>query len=145
MPPCKVQDNARNEPRTAKHTDSKITFEDATGAAVLHEISYATKCAECHVLREKEELVTMMFGLHHAAEGRLASLTPRELQIMKLVLIGHPSKNIATDLGISRRTVENYRASIMRRTGSKSLPELARLALAADWTNPISSTALEAA
>lgn len=85
----------------------------------------------------------MMFGLHHAAENRLASLTPREHQIMKLVLVGHPSKNIAADLGISQRTVENHRASIMRRTGSKSIPELARLALAADWTNPDNSTARE--
>jgi ribosomal protein L31E len=38
---------------------------------------------------------------------------------------------IAADLNISRRTVENHRASIMKRTGSKSLPALARLALAA--------------
>ena len=52
---------------------------------------------------------------------------------MELVLAGHPSKNIAADLGISQRTVENHRASIMKATGSKSLPALARLALAADW------------
>jgi two-component system CheB/CheR fusion protein len=50
---------------------------------------------------------------------------------MDMVLAGHPSKNIAADLGISQRTVENHRASIMRKTGSKSLPALARLALAA--------------
>jgi two-component system CheB/CheR fusion protein len=51
--------------------------------------------------------------------------------IIDMVLAGHPSKNIATDLGISQRTVENHRASIMKRTGSGSLPALARLALAA--------------
>ena len=50
---------------------------------------------------------------------------------MERVLAGQPSKNIAADLGISQRTVENHRASIMKRTGSKSLPALARLALAA--------------
>ena len=65
------------------------------------------------------------------AADRVASLTPRERQIMELVLAGHPSKNIAADLGISQRTVENHRAAIMKRTGSKSLPALARLALAA--------------
>jgi len=66
-----------------------------------------------------------------SAAQHLAGLTARQHEIMKLVLAGHPSKNIAADLGISQRTVENHRASIMKRTGSKSLPALARLALAA--------------
>jgi two-component system CheB/CheR fusion protein len=55
---------------------------------------------------------------------------------MHRVLSGHPSKNIAADLHISQRTVENHRSEIMKRTGARSLPELARLALAADWTIP---------
>ena len=50
---------------------------------------------------------------------------------MTMVLAGIPNKNIAADLGISQRTVENHRASIMKKTGSKSLPALARLALVA--------------
>jgi len=66
-----------------------------------------------------------------AAAAQVARLTPRQRQIMTLVLAGHPSKNIAADLGISQRTVENHRATIMHRTGSTSLPALARLALAA--------------
>jgi two-component system, chemotaxis family, CheB/CheR fusion protein len=65
------------------------------------------------------------------AADHLASLTRRQRQIMEMVLAGHPSKNIAADLGISQRTVENHRASIMKKTGSGSLPALARLALAA--------------
>jgi two-component system, chemotaxis family, CheB/CheR fusion protein len=36
-----------------------------------------------------------------AAEKRLAGLTGREYHIVKLVLLGHPSKNIAADLGIA--------------------------------------------
>jgi two-component system CheB/CheR fusion protein len=66
-----------------------------------------------------------------SAAKHISALTPRQRQIMDLVLAGHPSKNIAADLGISQRTVENHRASIMTRTGTKSLPALARLALAA--------------
>jgi two-component system, chemotaxis family, CheB/CheR fusion protein len=62
---------------------------------------------------------------------RVGSLTARQRQILDLVLAGHPSKNIATDLGISQRTVDNHRAAIMRKTGSKSLPALVRTALAA--------------
>jgi two-component system CheB/CheR fusion protein len=66
-----------------------------------------------------------------AAATQIADLTGRQRQIMDLVLAGQPSKNIAADLGISQRTVENHRASIMKKTGAKSLPALARLALAA--------------
>jgi len=65
------------------------------------------------------------------AAGHLVGLTQRQHQIMEMVLAGHPSKNIAADLGISQRTVENHRASIMRKTGVRSLPALARLAIAA--------------
>jgi two-component system CheB/CheR fusion protein len=65
------------------------------------------------------------------AADQLACLTRRQRQIMEMVLAGHPSKNIAADLGISQRTVENHRASIMKRAGVRSLPALARLALAA--------------
>jgi two-component system CheB/CheR fusion protein len=70
-----------------------------------------------------------------AAADRVAHLTSRQRQIMDLVLAGHPSKNIAADLNVSQRTVENHRASIMKKTGSKSLPALARLALAAAWND----------
>ena len=65
------------------------------------------------------------------AATQVASLTTRQRQILDLVLAGHPSKNIAADLGISQRTVDNHRAAIMKKTGSKSLPALIRTALAA--------------
>jgi two-component system, chemotaxis family, CheB/CheR fusion protein len=66
-----------------------------------------------------------------SAVASIAKLTHRQKQIMDLVLAGAPSKNIAADLGISQRTVENHRAQIMTKTETKSLPALARLALAA--------------
>jgi two-component system CheB/CheR fusion protein len=66
-----------------------------------------------------------------AAVHHIANLTVRQRQVMDLILAGRANKNIAADLGISQRTVENHRASIMKKTGSKSLPELARLALTA--------------
>jgi two-component system CheB/CheR fusion protein len=66
-----------------------------------------------------------------SAANHIGGLTARQRQIMDMVLAGHPSKNIAADLGISQRTVENHRALIMKKTGAKSLPALARLAIAA--------------
>ena len=65
------------------------------------------------------------------AADRVARLTGRQRQIMELVLAGHPNKNIAADLRISQRTVENHRAMIMRKMGVRSVPALARLALVA--------------
>ena len=62
------------------------------------------------------------------AATHVAILTTRQREIMDLVLNGHPSKNIAADLGISQRTVENHRAAIMQKMRVKSLPELARKA-----------------
>jgi two-component system CheB/CheR fusion protein len=80
-----------------------------------------------------------------SAVGHLVGLTPRQIQVMDMVLAGHPSKNIAADLGISQRTVENHRGRIMKRTGSNSLPALARLALIAaggDTEPPIAPAAI---
>ena len=69
------------------------------------------------------------------AAAHISGLTPRQREIMQYVLAGHPSKNIAADLGISQRTVENHRAEIMKRTSTKSLPALARLAMSARATS----------
>jgi two-component system CheB/CheR fusion protein len=73
-----------------------------------------------------------LFAWREAAANHLAGLTARQRQVMERVLAGQSSKNIAADLGISQRTVENHRAAVMKKTGSKSLPALARLALAAE-------------
>jgi two-component system CheB/CheR fusion protein len=80
---------------------------------------------------EHSQDASKLIAWREAAANHLEGLTQRQKQIMEMVLAGHPSKNIAADLGISQRTVENHRAAIMKRTGVKSLPALARLAVAA--------------
>jgi two-component system CheB/CheR fusion protein len=83
---------------------------------------------------EQSRDANKLVAWREAAADHVAGLSARQRQIMELVLAGQPSKNIAADLGISQRTVENHRAAIMKKTGSRSLPALARLALAAAWT-----------
>ena len=68
-------------------------------------------------------------ALRETAVSRVSKLTGRQNEIMQLVLAGSPSKNIAADLEISQRTVENHRAAIMHKTGAHSLPDLSRLVM----------------
>jgi two-component system CheB/CheR fusion protein len=61
--------------------------------------------------------------------ARVEELTPRERQVMDLVVEGHSSKRIANILRISQRTVENHRAAVMKRIGAASLSQLIRIGL----------------
>jgi FixJ family two-component response regulator len=54
----------------------------------------------------------------------LAALTKRELEVLNLLRTGKPNKLIAAALDISVRTVEGHRATIMAKTGARSLGEL---------------------
>jgi two-component system, LuxR family, response regulator FixJ len=66
--------------------------------------------------------------------ARIASLTPREREVLDRLVAGQPNKTIAYDLGSSPRTVEVHRARVMEKMGVRSLPELVRMAIAAERT-----------
>jgi FixJ family two-component response regulator len=59
----------------------------------------------------------------------LARLSPREKQVLDLVVASKPNKIIADILGISIKTVELHRANMMHKLGVRSLPELMKVAL----------------
>jgi RNA polymerase sigma factor (sigma-70 family) len=62
-------------------------------------------------------------------KARIAELTPRERQVMDLVVAGKANKVIASELGLSPKTVEVHRAQVMRKMRVDSLAELVRVAL----------------
>ncbi len=61
------------------------------------------------------------------AAARLAALSPREGEVLDLLVAGKMNKAIAAELGISAKTVEDHRASIMRKMQVRSVAELVRL------------------
>ncbi len=65
----------------------------------------------------------------HQAEiaARIGELTPRENEVMKLVVDGLANKVIANRLGMSQRTVEVHRASVMRKMKADSVAQLVHL------------------
>lgn len=63
-------------------------------------------------------------------DSRAAALTPREREIMGLVARGERNKCIASNLGLSVRTVEQHRARIMQKMQARTLSDLVRMRLA---------------
>jgi two-component system response regulator FixJ len=69
-----------------------------------------------------------------AATTRLNRLTPREREILQGLVDGLPNKGIAHRLGLSSRTVEMYRASMLEELGLHSLSEAVQFAIEAELT-----------
>ena len=78
----------------------------------------AADCRNRALLREKD-----------AIRARLASLSPREMQVLRLVTLGKSNKVIAGDLGVSQRTVEIHRAHLMEKMAASSLAQLVRMTM----------------
>jgi two-component system, LuxR family, response regulator FixJ len=70
------------------------------------------------------------------AAQRIATLSPRECEVLDGLLAGRPNKVIAFDLGISVRTVEVHRAHMMERLGTRQLAGAIRLAVMAKLAPP---------
>jgi len=63
---------------------------------------------------------------------RLESLTPREREVLTMVTSGKANKVMASDLGVSQRTVEIHRARVMEKMGATSLAQLVRMVMDLD-------------
>ncbi len=78
--------------------------------------------------RERRAAVTA----RSSSDRRTERLTEREREILALLTAGHQNREIATQLGISPRTVEVHKARIMEKLECRSLADLIRMNIAAD-------------
>jgi FixJ family two-component response regulator len=60
--------------------------------------------------------------------ARYETLTPRERAVLALVVAGRLNKQVATELGVSERTVKAHRAQVMEKLHATSLAELVHIA-----------------
>ena len=64
-----------------------------------------------------------------ALRARFESLTPREYEVLEPLARGWSNRRMAAALGVTEKTIEAYRARVMRKTGAAHLPQLMRMAI----------------
>ncbi len=85
----------------------------------------------------KDAQIRKKHALQQAISVRLALLTPREREVTDLVIAGKPNKAIASELGLSPKTIESHRARVMEKMEVDSVAELVALVISAAKEQPI--------
>ena len=73
---------------------------------------------------------------------RIASLTPREQDVLLPLVQGYTNREVAEQLGISVKTVDLYRSRVMKHMQAQTLPDLVGMAIAAGLVDPLKLRAL---
>ena len=81
-----------------------------------------------HVALERDRVRRQREDEIATLKDRFEWLTPREREVLPLVVSGLPNKQIADEIGTSETTVKVHRGQLMRKMGADSLPELVRMA-----------------
>lgn len=103
-------------------------IEKSAGLAEMEKALKAVACGQSYysptIIQRMPELLTSADN-----QGTLASLTPREREILQLVGEGHTTKEIASRLGISARTADVHRTNLMQKLDVHNVAGLTRMAI----------------
>jgi RNA polymerase sigma factor (sigma-70 family) len=94
-------------------------------AAMRHALEVDQRTREEDAKKSKQE------ARRSVIQERIDRLTPRERQVMDLVVAGKSNRIIAGELGVSPKTIEVHRANVMQKMQAESLAELVKMAIAA--------------
>ena len=93
------------------------------------------QCVERALIRSDEQ--RRRSGEKNEARRLLDLLTPREFEVMQLVITGMLNKQIAAELGTAEKTVKVHRGRVMQKLGITSVAELVRLGQRAGLATPV--------
>src|SRR5581483_5607592 len=111
-----------------------MTDAEAHAIAAVVDILHALPPASLGlVLRAAAVQTGASSSREEATQAAFHALSPREREVLVLLLDGQTNDRIATVLGISAKTVETHRAKIMRKSAVHSLAQLLRLAIGAGY------------
>lgn len=79
---------------------------------------------------EEESQAKVRLDRQREIDGRIDTLTPRERQVMEMVVSGMANKQVAAELGLSEKTIEVHRKHVMEKMGAGNVADLIRMALA---------------
>jgi PAS domain S-box-containing protein len=112
--------------------DGRTVWEHWTHRALFNDqrevIEYQSVGCDVTERRKREEHAQA----RALAAAQLRALTDREHDVMRLVVGGDPNKVMARKLGLSIKTIEKHRSSLMKKLHVRSVPELVRLAMLLD-------------
>ena len=112
------------------HADVRIAVEAMTlGAITLLEKPFGLDELLTHVRQaiEKDRTDRAERQKRSEAGGRLSNLTPKEREVLEMVVAGKTNRDMATELGLSMRAVEDRRARLMKKAGARTIAELVHL------------------
>lgn len=132
-----VHQGAEYVQRAERNGAHGYVLKDTTPGELRHAIQlvhhgntfFSSQASTSPALLKDEATRAPGVDLESSATVALASLTSREREVLVLIASGNSNKATASALGISPRTVESHRDSLMRKLGVKNLAGLTRIAL----------------